>query len=256
MSRTTLTISSKNYSSWSLRGWLLAKLAGIDFDEVIVAPDDADARAEILLLSPSILVPCLNLQGRAGVGHAGDRRISERNRPEGGPSAQGSGSARPLPLHLRRDALGLRLAEAGAADEHQGRARPLQDLVEGQGRHRADQGDLARMPRDPWRPVPVRQDRHGGRDVRAGRQPLPHLRGRARRRARGLRRPDLGLAGDAGMARRRRSPRRRRSRSWRSSSRGQPSVLPRLRGEGGPAPRPASGARGERRSTTSPCPVR
>src|SRR5579871_5385053 len=63
MSRTTLTISSKNYSSWSLRGWLMAKLAKIDFEEVIVAPDDADARAEILLLSPSILVPCLTYNG-------------------------------------------------------------------------------------------------------------------------------------------------------------------------------------------------
>jgi glutathione S-transferase len=63
MSRTTLSISSKNYSSWSLRGWLMAKLARIDFDEVTVAPDDADARAEILLLSPSILVPCLTYQG-------------------------------------------------------------------------------------------------------------------------------------------------------------------------------------------------
>ena len=41
----------------------MAKLAGIDFDEVIVAPDDADARAEILLLSPSILVPCLTYDG-------------------------------------------------------------------------------------------------------------------------------------------------------------------------------------------------
>ena len=63
MSRTTLSLSSKNYSSWSLRGWLMAKLARIDFDEVIVAPDDADARAEILLLSPSILVPCLTYNG-------------------------------------------------------------------------------------------------------------------------------------------------------------------------------------------------
>ena len=63
MARTTLTISSKNYSSWSLRGFLLAKLAGVDFDEVVVAPDDADARAEILLLSPSILVPCLDYRG-------------------------------------------------------------------------------------------------------------------------------------------------------------------------------------------------
>ena len=59
MSRPTLTISSKNYSSWSLRGWLMAKLAGIDFDEVAVDPEDPSVRAELLLLSPSILVPCL-----------------------------------------------------------------------------------------------------------------------------------------------------------------------------------------------------
>ena len=63
MSRATLSISSKNYSSWSLRGWLMAKLAKIDFDELVVAPDDPDARAEILLLSPSILVPCLTFEG-------------------------------------------------------------------------------------------------------------------------------------------------------------------------------------------------
>lgn len=59
----TLSLSSKNYSSWSLRGWLMARLAGLDFDEVIVSPDDADARQEILLLSPSILVPCLTHEG-------------------------------------------------------------------------------------------------------------------------------------------------------------------------------------------------
>jgi glutathione S-transferase len=60
---TTLTISSKNYSSWSLRGWLLAKFSGISFDEMLVPADDPDARAEILLLSPSILVPCLTHEG-------------------------------------------------------------------------------------------------------------------------------------------------------------------------------------------------
>src|SRR5438045_8423763 len=63
MAKTTLTISSKNYSSWSLRGWLLAKFSGLPFEEVITAPDDASARAEILLLSSSILVPCLRHQG-------------------------------------------------------------------------------------------------------------------------------------------------------------------------------------------------
>ena len=63
MAVATLSLSSKNYSSWSMRGWLMAKLAGIDFEEVIVEPGDADARAEILLLSPSILVPCLVYEG-------------------------------------------------------------------------------------------------------------------------------------------------------------------------------------------------
>jgi glutathione S-transferase len=63
MSRTTLTISSKNYSSWSLRGWLLARFAGLEFEELVVPPDDADARKELLLLSPSILVPCLTHAG-------------------------------------------------------------------------------------------------------------------------------------------------------------------------------------------------
>lgn len=61
--RATLTLSSKNYSSWSLRGWLLARFAGLAFDEVMVPPDDADARKELLLLAPSIRVPCLTHDG-------------------------------------------------------------------------------------------------------------------------------------------------------------------------------------------------
>jgi len=63
MAKTTLTLSSKNYSSWSLRGWLLARFAKLDFTEVLIPPDDAEARKEILLLSPSILVPCLTHDG-------------------------------------------------------------------------------------------------------------------------------------------------------------------------------------------------
>lgn len=59
--KATLTISSKNYSSWSLRGWLLARLSGIDFEERYLPPDDPDARAEILLMSSSILTPRLEV---------------------------------------------------------------------------------------------------------------------------------------------------------------------------------------------------
>lgn len=63
MARATLTISSKNYSSWSLRGWLLCRMAGLEFDEKPVDPDDPDIRQELLLLSPSVLVPRLEHKG-------------------------------------------------------------------------------------------------------------------------------------------------------------------------------------------------
>jgi len=54
-----LTISSKNYSSWCLRGWLLCRMAGLDFTEKMLDARDKSARAELLLMSPSFLVPAL-----------------------------------------------------------------------------------------------------------------------------------------------------------------------------------------------------
>ena len=63
MSKAILTIASKNYGSWSLRGWLLCKMANLDFVEQQVALDDPSTRAELLLLSPSFLVPCLSHNG-------------------------------------------------------------------------------------------------------------------------------------------------------------------------------------------------
>ncbi|RDV05550.1 glutathione S-transferase family protein [Undibacter mobilis] len=61
--KATLTIASKNYGSWSMRGWLLCKFAGLDFDEQPVGSDDPSTRAELLLLSPSFLVPALTHDG-------------------------------------------------------------------------------------------------------------------------------------------------------------------------------------------------
>ncbi|SEE64346.1 glutathione S-transferase [Rhizobiales bacterium GAS188] len=63
MPHVTLTLSSKNYSSWSLRGWLMAMMSGVKFEEVLIPLENPDARAEILLISPSILVPCLDYDG-------------------------------------------------------------------------------------------------------------------------------------------------------------------------------------------------
>lgn len=63
MAEAKLTIASKNYGSWSLRGWLLCKLAGLDFEEEQARSDDPSTRAELLLLSPSFLVPRLSYDG-------------------------------------------------------------------------------------------------------------------------------------------------------------------------------------------------
>jgi glutathione S-transferase len=63
MAKTVLTISSKNYGAWALRGWLMAKLAGLDFEEHIISPDDPAMKAEMLLLSSSMLVPSLQHAG-------------------------------------------------------------------------------------------------------------------------------------------------------------------------------------------------
>lgn len=54
-----LAISSRNYSSWCLRGFLLARLSGIDFATEPVAANDTEARAELLMRTASIRLPCL-----------------------------------------------------------------------------------------------------------------------------------------------------------------------------------------------------
>ena len=59
MAKAVLTISSRNYGAWALRGWLMAKFAGLPFEEMVIPPDDPAMKAEILLLAPSMLVPAL-----------------------------------------------------------------------------------------------------------------------------------------------------------------------------------------------------
>lgn len=63
MARAEITLSSRTYSAWSLRGWLLCRLAGLDVQERLIAMNDPGNRAELLLLSPSVLVPRLTHEG-------------------------------------------------------------------------------------------------------------------------------------------------------------------------------------------------
>ncbi len=59
MAETKLILGNKTYSSWSLRGWLLAKQAGIPFTEVVIPLRRPETRAEILKYCPAGKVPTL-----------------------------------------------------------------------------------------------------------------------------------------------------------------------------------------------------
>src|ERR1700733_9950532 len=126
MTETTLTISSRNYSSWSLRGWLLARMSGLPFEVKVLAADDAAALHELMLRSSSILVPSLLHDGisvwdtlaiaeylnevcpQAGMFPV-DRAARARCRSISGEMHSGFGSLRSaLPMNLRAHRTGFR----------------------------------------------------------------------------------------------------------------------------------------------------
>jgi len=55
----TLYIGNKNYSTWSLRGWLLARATGAPFTEKLVSLNANENDGAYKEFSPSGLVPCL-----------------------------------------------------------------------------------------------------------------------------------------------------------------------------------------------------
>ena len=55
----TLVIGNKNYSSWSLRPWLLLKHLGVAFEEILVPLDRPSTREDLEKYSPSGRVPVL-----------------------------------------------------------------------------------------------------------------------------------------------------------------------------------------------------
>jgi glutathione S-transferase len=134
MAGATLLISSKNYSSWSLRGFLLARMARLTFQEKTVDPADPATRAELLLQSSSIRVPALEHDGvlmwdvlaiaeylnevspRAGMLPA-DRAARARCRSVSGEMHSGFSALRSsLPMNLRLHRPGYRVWSAARAD--------------------------------------------------------------------------------------------------------------------------------------------
>jgi glutathione S-transferase len=56
----TLVIGNRNYSSWSLRAWLVMRMAGLTFDEIVIPLDQRDSKGLILEHSPAGRVPVLH----------------------------------------------------------------------------------------------------------------------------------------------------------------------------------------------------
>ena len=65
----TLVIANKNYSSWSMRPWVLLRGRGIPFQERMLKFESQEWRDQIANLSPSGLVPVL-WEGEPGAGFA------------------------------------------------------------------------------------------------------------------------------------------------------------------------------------------
>jgi glutathione S-transferase len=59
----TLLVGNKNYSSWSLRAWIMLRHAGLAFDELLVPLDQPGTAAAIRAFNPAGLVPALRHDG-------------------------------------------------------------------------------------------------------------------------------------------------------------------------------------------------
>ena len=177
MTQYTLLIGNKNYSSWSLRPWLLMRQAGLAFREVRIPLYTPESKAAIRKYSPSGKVPCL-LDGELAVWdslsiceylaekHSDARPLAGRSPPTcGGTQCQ------------RGDALGL--PEPAATHEHELPSKlPRLGTHRRSGRgHRTYPEDLERLPCAIWaeRSLPVRRVLDRRRHVRAGGAALSNL---------------------------------------------------------------------------------
>jgi glutathione S-transferase len=151
--RPVLVIGNKNYSSWSLRPWLLMRAFGIDFDEQRLPLDTPEFAERIGALSPTRRVPVLRdgdlvvVDSLAICEYVNDRWLDGRGWP---------------------DALGARaLARAAAAEMHSGFAA-LRSQLPMNSRRRPDgyrwdaraQADIDRV-QQLWRELRMRHRDEG-----------------------------------------------------------------------------------------------
>src|SRR5258708_12354358 len=99
----TLVIGNKNYSSWSLRGWLMARIAGIEFEELVIPLDLPETQPEIRKHSPSGRLPVLLHRGLAVWESLAIGEYLNDLKPEAGlwPAATAARAhARPISSHI------------------------------------------------------------------------------------------------------------------------------------------------------------
>ena len=58
-----LLLGTRRYSSWSMRGWLAVRLAGLDVEDEVIRLEGASPTSAVARQSPSGLVPFLEHQG-------------------------------------------------------------------------------------------------------------------------------------------------------------------------------------------------
>lgn len=111
MAEFTVVIGNKNYSSWSMRGWLMARIAGIEFDEIVVPLDRPETQAAIRKHSPSGRVPVLLHRGLAVWDSLAIAEYLNDLKPEAGlwpPSAAARAHARSISAEMHSSFVDLR----------------------------------------------------------------------------------------------------------------------------------------------------
>ncbi|CAN5593487.1 glutathione S-transferase family protein [soil metagenome] len=111
MAEFTVVIGNKNYSSWSLRGWLMARIAGIEFEEIVIPLDLPETQAAIRKHSPSGRVPVLLHRGLAVWESLAIAEYLNDLKPEAGlwpPSAAARAHARSISTEMHAGFMELR----------------------------------------------------------------------------------------------------------------------------------------------------
>jgi glutathione S-transferase len=141
----------------------------------VIPPDDPAMKAEMLLLSSSMLVPSLQHGGVKVWDTLAIGEYLNEIKPKAGLLPADVGARAHCRAICGEMHSGLRLHARRAADEHQGPFPQLQGVVARAGRHRPHRWRSGGVPRPLRRALPVRQAAvHGRRDVRAGGHALSH----------------------------------------------------------------------------------